>query len=184
MRVLGRGDPAPIEPLFRAHFDAIYRYASCRVGREVALDVAAETFAQALRSLGRLDPERDARAWLFGIAANVLSHHRRAEARRLSAYARVGGHEGASTRAGSPEDGSHRRELLINALTDLKQRDREAILLLAWADLSYEEIAEALSVPVGTVRSRINRARRLMQSALTPIGDGQPDPAIAVAEEA
>jgi RNA polymerase sigma-70 factor (ECF subfamily) len=177
-----RRDPAPIEPLYRAHFDAIYRYASCRVGREVALDVAAETFTQALRSLGRLDPERDARAWLFGIAANVLRHHRRAEARRLHAYARVGGREAASTRARTIEDGSARREVLIKALTELKPGDREAILLLAWADLSYDEIAEALSVPIGTVRSRINRARRLMQSALR--GDGQPDETMALVEEA
>jgi RNA polymerase sigma-70 factor (ECF subfamily) len=182
--VRGRRDPTPIEPLYRAHFDAIYRYASCRVGREVALDVAAETFTQALRSLGRLDPECDARAWLYGIAANVLRHHRRAEARRLSAYARAGGQEDASTCSGSHEDGMERREFLTKALTELKSGDREAILLLAWADLSYEEIAEALSVPVGTVRSRINRARRVMQSALTGIGDGQPDQTIAVAEEA
>jgi RNA polymerase sigma-70 factor (ECF subfamily) len=182
--VRSRRDPAPIEPLYRAHFDAIYRYASCRVGREAALDVAAETFTQALRSRGRLDPERDARAWLFGIAANVLRHHRRAEARRLIAYARAGVQEGARTRSGSYEDGSERRELLINALIALAPGDREAILLLAWADLSYDEIAAALRVPVGTVRSRINRARRLMQSALVPVGDGQPDQAMTVAEEA
>jgi RNA polymerase sigma-70 factor (ECF subfamily) len=182
--VRGRGDPAPIEPLFRAHFDAIYRYASCRVGRDVALDVAAETFAQALRSLGRFDLERDARAWLFGITANVLRHHRRAEARRLRAYARAGGIEEAGRRSGQDEEGSERRELVIKAVAGLKPGDREAILLFAWAELSYGEIAEALGVPVGTVRSRISRSRRLMRSALADVGDGQPDQPVAVGEEA
>lgn len=180
----GRGDPALIEPLYRAHFDAIYRYACCRVGREVALDVAAETFAQALRSLSSLDPERDVRPWLFGIAANVLRHHRRAEARRLRAYARVEGDEDAKGRSVSDEGGSEQHALLVDALGGLKLRDREAMLLWAWADLSYDEIAEALSIPVGTVRSRINRARRVMRSALAIVGDGRSDPVVAVREEA
>ena len=73
--------PHAIERLFADHFGSIYRFAACRVGRDAALDIAAETFAQALRSFGNLDPERDARAWLFGIATNVLRHHRRAEER-------------------------------------------------------------------------------------------------------
>jgi RNA polymerase sigma-70 factor (ECF subfamily) len=182
--VRGRRDPAPIEPLYRAHFDAIYRYASCRVGRDVALDVAAETFTQALRSLGRLDPGSDVRAWLFGIAANVLRHHRRTEARRLRAFVQAGSHEDASAPSRPDEDCWELRELLIEGLGELKSRDREAILLLAWADLSYDEIAEALGVPVGTVRSRINRARRVMQAALNRAGNSHPAQAMPVAEEA
>jgi RNA polymerase sigma-70 factor (ECF subfamily) len=169
-----RLDPAPIEPLYRAHFDAIYRYASCRVGRDAALDVAAETFAQALRSLGRLDPDRDARAWLFGIAANVLRHHRRSEARRLRAYKAIETKGGADTSALSQGGGeAQQRERLVDALSALEAGDREALLLLAWADLSYDEIAEALGVPVGTVRSRIHRARRLLRSALTHDEEGR-----------
>src|SRR5215510_5618257 len=80
-------DPERIEELFVAHFGAIYGFAARRVGRDAAVDIAAETFAQALRSLGRVDPARDARAWLFGIANNVIRHHRRAEERRIKAYA-------------------------------------------------------------------------------------------------
>jgi RNA polymerase sigma-70 factor (ECF subfamily) len=160
-----RTDPAPIEPLFRAHFDAIFRYASCRVGRDAALDVASETFAQALRSIGRLDPDREPRPWLFGIAANVLRHHSRAEARRLGAYARVERPTGPSSRG--DEHMTDHSGAIVEALSALTPEDRETILLFAWADLSYDEIADALGIPVGTVRSRINRARRLLRNSLT-----------------
>src|SRR6476619_7141059 len=95
--------PRAIEGLFLDHFGSIYRFAACRVGRDAAFDIAAETFAQALRSLDRLDAERDARAWLFGIATNVLGHHRRAEQRRFRAYMTVRG-----LREASGEDGQSR----------------------------------------------------------------------------
>ena len=176
-------DAASIEPLYRAHFDAIYRFASCRVGRDVALDVAAETFHQALRSLDRLDPERDARAWLFGIATNVLRHHRRSEVRRLRAYERASALKTNDATSPSHEGASESHTLLIGALSELEPRDRETLLLLVWADLSYDEIAGALDVPIGTVRSRINRARHRLRAALAPVDDGRLDQAIAVGEE-
>ena len=160
--MLRRNDPARIEPLYRAHFDAIFRFAACRVGRDAALDVAAETFAQALRRIDRLDPARDPRPWLFGVAVNVLRHHHRAERRRLAAYARAGA-DGATTFGAVDPTRTH----VADALLRLDPRDRDALLLLAWADLSYEGIADALGVPVGTVRSRIHRARRLLRAALT-----------------
>jgi DNA-directed RNA polymerase specialized sigma24 family protein len=99
--------PEPIEELFVAHFSSIYRFAVYRVGREAAVDVAAETFAQAVRSAERLDPARDARAWLFGIANNVIRHHRRTEERRIRAYAAVErqlGRPGTSGHPAEPDD--------------------------------------------------------------------------------
>lgn len=157
--------------LYRAHFDAIFGYAARRVGREAGLDVAAETFAQVLRHPERIDPERDARAWLFGIATNVLRHRQRGEMRQLRAYARV---VAAESRA-EAEDGLRGvREDLVHALARLDRGDREALLLFAWADLSYEQIAQALEVPVGTVRSRIHRARRLLRAELTVQSDAVP----------
>lgn len=159
-------DPAPIEPLFRAHFDAIFRYAAYRIGRDAALDVASETFAQALKSLGALDPERDARAWLFGIAGNLLRHHRRAELRRLRAYARAAAPEDAGSWFDETGTGKLTRDSLVEALAGLDTRDRDALLLFAWADLSYDEIAGAMAIPVGTVRSRIHRSRQVLRRAL------------------
>jgi RNA polymerase sigma-70 factor (ECF subfamily) len=159
--------PEPIEGLFVAHFGSIYRFAACRVGRDAALDVAAETFAQALRSVDRFDPERDARAWLFGIASNVIRHQRRAEERRIRAYTAVERQSDAHGTNGRPaEPESPLRARLVEGLMRLDARDRETLLLFAWADLSYEEIATALEIPLGTVRSRIHRARRVLRENL------------------
>ena len=134
--------PQAIEGLFVDHFGSIHRFAACRVGRDAALDIAAETFAQALRSLDHLDAERDARAWLFGIATNVLRHHRRAEERRFRAYMTVAGLREAPGEDGQGgEDDSLARERLVEALISLDARDRETLLLFAWADLSYESIS-------------------------------------------
>ena len=178
-------DPAPIEPLFRAHFDAIFRYAACRVGRDAALDVASETFVQALKSLDALDPERDARAWLFGIAGNLLRHHRRAELRRLQAYARAASPNGARPWLDEDGTGKPARESLVEALTGLDAPDRDALLLFAWADLSYDEIAEAMAIPVETVRSRIHRSRQALRRALAATeGMDQLVPTLAAGEEA
>jgi RNA polymerase sigma factor (sigma-70 family) len=162
-----RATPEPIEELFTAHFAAIYRFAAGRVGQDAAVDIAAETFAQALRSVNRLDPARDARAWLFGIANNVIRHHRRAEQRRMRAYAAAAGQPDRRPNAnGNAADQSTQRARLVEALVGLDVGDRETLLLLAWADLSYDEIAIALNVPLGTVRSRIHRARRVIRESL------------------
>jgi RNA polymerase sigma-70 factor (ECF subfamily) len=177
--------PDAIEALFVDHFDSIYRFAVCRVGRDAAVDIAAETFAQALRSAERMDPARDARAWLFGIANNVIRHHRRAEERRIRAYATVERQSDAAGRTGHAESEVFLRARLVEALVLLDARDREALLLFAWADLSYEEIATALQIPLGTVRSRIHRARRVLRESLGDSGVLSPgELAVAGREEA
>lgn len=176
--------PEPIEELFVAHFSSIYRFAVYRVGREAAVDVAAETFAQAVRSAERLDPARDARAWLFGIANNVIRHHRRTEERRIRAYAAVErqlGRPGTSGHPAEPDDPMRTR--LVEVLERLDARDREPLLLFAWAELSYEEIATALGIPLGTVRSRIHRARRALREGVTDRVPMTGDLAVAAGEE-
>ena len=178
--------PHAIERLFADHFGSIYRFAACRVGRDAALDIAAETFAQALRSFGNLDPERDAQAWLFGVATNVLRHHRRAEERRIRAYAAFAGLH-ASQREGAAHGVAEEeltRARLVEALVGLDARDRETLLLFAWADLSYEQIATALEIPLGTVRSRIHRARRYLRESLGENVVNGGDVAVVAGEEA
>src|ERR671936_2918855 len=84
-------DAARFELIFDRHFVATNRYLYRRAGREIADDLAAETFAQAFDHRHGYDPAReDARPWLFGIASNLMRHHRRAERRRLLAYVRTG----------------------------------------------------------------------------------------------
>jgi RNA polymerase sigma factor (sigma-70 family) len=146
-------DPEVFAVLFDRHFDAVHGYAQRRVGRDLADEIAAETFTRAFDRRRRYDTTRaDARPWLLGIAANLLRRHWRSERRRLDAYARSSGR-------GHRELSGPIAEELAAALRALPRREREPLLLFAWADLSYEEIAAALGLPLGTVRSRMSRAR-------------------------
>jgi RNA polymerase sigma-70 factor (ECF subfamily) len=150
------------EALFEDHFDAVYGYLARRVGAEIARDLAAETFTRAYAARERFDPERgEARAWFFGVANNLLRHHYRDEERRLRAFARVE----LPARDSAPE-----QPAVAEALSVLSREERDILLLFAWAGLSYEQIAEAVSVPVGTVRSRLNRARTRMRAELAKEG--------------
>jgi RNA polymerase sigma factor (sigma-70 family) len=144
-------DPEVFAVLFDRHFDAIHGYAQRRVAPDLADEIAAETFTRAFDRRRSYDTAReDARPWLLGIAANLLRRHWRSERRRLDVYARSGG------RDGSELSGPLAAELAA-AVKALPRREREPLLLLAWADLSYDGIAVALDIPVGTVRAECRR---------------------------
>ena len=150
-------DPEVFAVLFDRHFDAVHGYAQRRVGRDLADEIAAETFTRAFDRRRRYDRSReDARPWLLGISANLLRHHWRSERRRLDAYSR------SAWREQGELSGPIAAELAA-ALKAMPRRQREPLLLFAWGDLSYEEIAAALGLPLGTVRSRISRARRRLR---------------------
>jgi RNA polymerase sigma-70 factor (ECF subfamily) len=160
--------------IFDRHFAEIDRYLARRVGTTLADDLAAETFVVAFRSRARFDPAApDARPWLFGIAANLVRRHWRTERRRLRAYARTGVDpvdQGDADDIARRVDAVSARPLLAGALASLSRADREILLLFAWAELSYEEIAVALGVPVGTVRSRLSRARARIRELVSVTG--------------
>lgn len=159
--------------IFDRYFVEIDRYLARRVGWVLADEIAAEVFVIAFRSRGRYDPAAaDARPWLYGIAANLARRHWRTERRRLRAYARTG-IDPLCDDIGDLDrrvDALAAGPALAAALAALRPGEREALLLFAWGDLSYEEIAVALSVPVGTVRSRLSRARGRMRELLAPTG--------------
>jgi RNA polymerase sigma-70 factor (ECF subfamily) len=159
--------PERFGELFRRHHPLVHNYLRRRVGEALADDLAAEVFARAFRDRGRYRPfSDDARPWLLGIANNLVAGHRRAEARALRAWER----QAAQVPAGEPA-GLADRELgrsLAAGLRRLSRRDREALLLLAWGELSYAEISAALQIPVGTVRSRIHHARHRLAESLPP----------------
>jgi RNA polymerase sigma-70 factor (ECF subfamily) len=153
-------DVAAFERLFEDEFDAVYGYLARRVGRELARDLAAEAFTAAFAARRRFDPSRGTpRGWLFGIATNLLRHHYRAEERRLRALARL---DERREEQAAPEE-----PRLAAALAALAAEERDVLLLYAWADLAYDELARALGIPVGTVRSRLHRARARLRDALT-----------------
>jgi RNA polymerase sigma-70 factor (ECF subfamily) len=158
-------DPEVFTIIFDRHYRSVYGYLSRRVGRAIADDLAAETFIRAFerRSSYRREAER-ALPWLLGIAVNLLAHHRRSEARQFRALAAAAGSPVAAT----GPDGGASSERLVAGLEQLDDYDREALLLYAWAELKYAEIADVLGIPVGTVRSRLNRARRKLRQALEP----------------
>lgn len=132
----------------------------------------AETFLVAFRLRGRYDLSRqDARPWLFGILVKECSRHHRRESARLRAHARAAepdAVDGPADQIGHDLAARAARARLAAALARLKQRDRDVLTLIAWQDMSYDEVAETLNIPVGTVRSRLHRARRQMQAVLGP----------------
>jgi RNA polymerase sigma-70 factor (ECF subfamily) len=161
--------------LFEAHHDEIHRYVASRLSRAHADDLAAETFLVAFRSRDRFSgPVEHRRAWLFGIATNLIHRHRRDEERRYRALGRAGGM--APVDDGDP-DGTDRvvdrvvaggiQPALAEALGALNPADRDALLLVAVADLSYAEVGAALGIPPGTVGSRLTRARKAVRAALS-----------------
>lgn len=161
-RVIRRSlaEPEAFGAIFERHFDSVYGYACRRVGADLAKEIATETFVRAFDRRRTFDVSRaDARPWLLGIAANLLRRHWRTERRGLEAYAR------ATARQASPDDAFLRVEV-VAALDSLSRDEREALFLFAVADLSYEEIADALEIPVGTVRSRLARARGRVRERL------------------
>jgi RNA polymerase sigma-70 factor (ECF subfamily) len=167
-------DPEAFAALFDRYSAMLYRYVSRRLG-EAAEDVVGETFLVAFSKRHRYDLEhRDARPWLFGIATKLVARHHRAEAARYRALRRSpvdGPVEGPDDRVAAGVTASATRPVLAAALSGLARRDLDVLLLVAWGDLSYEEAARALGIPVGTVRSRLNRARRKVRAAL---GDTDP----------
>lgn len=158
--------------VFDRHYDEIWRYLCRRAGSAMADELASETFLRAFAGRASYDQaQRDARPWLYGIATNLLRGHARSETRRRRAYARAlepdgtgGGLDGAEGRA----DAAARGPTVAAALARLEPAHRDALLLLALTDLDYEGIAIATGVPVGTVRSRLHRARRRMRIELEP----------------
>ncbi|MGI5454105.1 RNA polymerase sigma factor [Streptomyces sp. CA-249302] len=166
-----RDEPERFAALFDRHADAVHRYAARRLGPETAEDLMAETFVTAFQRRHTYDLTRaDARPWLFGIATNLVGRHRRAEARRFKALSRlpepVEHEEPVAERAVARAGATGVRRELAAALSGLSARQRDVVLLVAWAGLDYEEAAEALGVPVGTVRSRLHRARSRLREAL------------------
>src|SRR5579875_1956632 len=165
-----RRDPARFAEIFDRHWPRVHRYCLSRAGA-AGEDIAAETFRVALDCRARFDRSRDdAGPWLLGIATNLLRHNRRSEVRRTRALLRLhlddeADHvEGALDRLEAEALGARAAE----ALGQLPPVYRDALLLHVWAELSYEQVAEAPRVSVGTVRSRIHRARTYLRTALTP----------------
>ncbi len=166
--------------VFDRHFITIHRYLSRRVGSGAADDLAGEVFRVAFERRHSFDSQYDnARPWLYGIATNLVHRERRSEQRRLRALQRfaaraaVPAGDDAFDLAEERVDAETAAQSAAYALTRLPYADRDALVLFAVEGLSYGEVADALAIPIGTVRSRISRGRRRLRELLD--GSGQQD---------
>jgi RNA polymerase sigma factor (sigma-70 family) len=168
-------EPGRFGELFDRHATVVFRFLVRRVGVDAAEALLGDVFRIGFEKRTTYDCERaNARPWLYGIATNLIAHHRRSEARRIRATARVLTRQRLSDdpteQVASRLDAVELWSRVAEALALLPDGERDALLLYAWEELSYDEIAAALGVPIGTVRSRINRARQRLRELDTPIG--------------
>lgn len=162
-------EPAVFEALYDRHATSVYRYAAQRVGDHAADDVMSETFLVAFERRSAYDVTvPNARPWLLGIATRLMHKHVRLEA---TAWKGVSADLAARItpdfieQAGARIDAERLARRLAKALRRLSEADRDTLLLYAWGDLDYASIAVAMRVPIGTVRSRLNRARHRLRRA-------------------
>ncbi|MCX5233069.1 RNA polymerase sigma factor [Streptomyces sp. NBC_00233] len=158
------GDPEAFREVFKDHAQLVYRHAVRVTGDwTLAQDIVSLTFLEAWRLREKLRDEGESpRPWLMGIATNVLRNTARAVRRHEHALARVPAKETvpdfADEVVGRMADSEHLAAAQA-ALARLRRSEREVFTLCVWSGLGYAEAAEALGVPVGTVRSRLSRAR-------------------------
>jgi RNA polymerase sigma factor (sigma-70 family) len=174
-------EPRVFGKIFDRHAPVVHRYLASRVGLEAAEDLASEVFVTAFRSRSSYDAGySDALPWLLGIATNAIRHHRRSEGRRWAMARRLG------------QESTHRGDLVVGdiaeeavargdveetkrALDTLGARYRDVLILYSAFDLSYDEIARALGLRIGTVRSRLSRGRDQLRELLPASGQYGPE---------
>jgi RNA polymerase sigma-70 factor (ECF subfamily) len=169
-------DPSAFGEIYDRHARTLARYLIRRVGADDAEGLLGDVFRIAFEARHRYRPDRvDARPWLYGISANLVMRHRRGAARRERATARFASRpssvEPLEERVVDGMSASDRWRRVVVAIDRLPSRDREVLFLFAWEQLSYAEIAEALDIPVGTVRSRLNRVRTVLRELEGPAGE-------------
>lgn len=155
--------PAQFSLFYERHLATVAIFLARRVGNELAEDLAAEVFARAVRGRATFRPDHGTGLpWLLGIANHLVADHRRAERRRLDRLQRLQTAEAHF----DPDPVSRAAPELVRQLRRLPAPERDTLLLVVWGELSYAEAASALGVPVGTIRSRIARARQRLAAAI------------------
>jgi RNA polymerase sigma factor (sigma-70 family) len=163
-------EPRCFAPLFERHAVVVHRYLAAKADSTDVEDLVSETFLTAFSSRGHFDTSHlCALPWLLGIANNVLRHHWRSESRRQSRLRRVV----PLTDTTDPTDQlvehldtrANESEFAV-AFASLSEPQRETLILIGDLGLSYEDAALALGVPIGTIRSRMNRARARLRELL------------------
>jgi RNA polymerase sigma factor (sigma-70 family) len=180
------GDAGAFGSLFERHGTAIYNYCFRRVGDWAAAeDLLSVVFLEAWRRRDKQLPADKVLPWLYGIATNVVRNRRRAERRYAAALRRVPvprPEPDFAEAAASRLDDERQMQQALALLARLPRREQEVFVLCAWSQLSYADAALALGIPIGTVRSRLARARARL-GELDP-GSGHEEDGTAKVEEA
>jgi RNA polymerase sigma factor (sigma-70 family) len=162
------GDPDAFGMLFDEYARAVYKLGfRLTANWSAAEDVVSLTFLEAWRLRARIDPVGESlQPWLLGIAVNVCRNLARAARRHQAAVSRIppppAVPDFAEELAGRLDDAAQLHQI-AEALSALRRGEREVIALCVWSGLDYTAAAAALGVPVGTVRSRLSRARRRLR---------------------
>ncbi len=168
-------DTGAFGAIFDRHATVLFRYLVRRVDVNDAEGLLGEVFRVAFEKRDTYDcMQPNARPWLYGIATNLVAHHRRSEARRIQATARLLARDrhalDPADQLVTAVDAMQLWPHVAEAVAGLPAEERDALVLYAWEELSYEEIARALDIPVGTVRSRLNRARMSLRELRSSSG--------------
>jgi RNA polymerase sigma factor (sigma-70 family) len=161
-------DPGAFATIFDRYWPRLHTFCRARAGA-AGEDIAAETFRIAFDDRRRFDERSGGmRPWLFGIATNLLRHHFRSveRGRRATLRSRSSEIDVSADEALGRIEADSLGPALAAALATLSAADRDTLLLLAWGGLGYDEIALATATPVGTVRTRIHRARTRVRAHL------------------
>jgi RNA polymerase sigma-70 factor (ECF subfamily) len=159
-----RREPARFGEIFDRHATTLRRYLVRRLGPDDGDAILGDVFRIAFERRDTYDTDRPlATPWLYGIATNLVARHRRSEARRLRAVARLATRRldsgDVADAVGRAVDAAADWQRVAETVTRLPETERDVLVLAVWEDLTYEQIADALDIPIGTVRSRLNRAR-------------------------
>jgi RNA polymerase sigma factor (sigma-70 family) len=159
------GEPEAFGLLYERHARAIYNYLFRRCGDwSLAEDLTSVVFLEAYRRRRSVViAEGKVLPWLYGVATNVVRNQHRSLRRYADALKRVPPPApvlGIAGEVADRLDAQRRMRAILAVLDRLHESDKDVLALCVWSQLSYEEAAAALGVPVGTVRSRLSRARR------------------------
>jgi RNA polymerase sigma-70 factor (ECF subfamily) len=173
------GDPDAFGELFDAHARAVHALAYRLAGnRTEAEEIVSLTFLEAWRLRDRVEPDGESlRPWLLGITVNVARNFTRASRRHQAAMARVpeaGVVPDFADEVVTRLDDAARLDAVRAAFGRLRADEQDVVALCVWSGLDYESAAAALGIPVGTVRSRLSRARRRLREAVAPAADNEP----------
>jgi RNA polymerase sigma-70 factor (ECF subfamily) len=164
----GRGDQRAFEQWVRALQADVWRFHAYRAGPGAADDLTQETFVRAYRSLPRFAARSSSRSWLLSIARRVIVDSIRSAVARPQIQAGGDWETMAEQRCATPRSERTFEDVVETRilLADLEPERREALMLTQVLGLSYQEAADVCGVPVGTIRSRVARARETLLAAV------------------